>query len=504
MKFTYKLFYALILVSFVSCDDAIEIEQPGTLGKENAFLTVDDLQLGLNSLYNRVDTTAEIAFSAAFTDEAYIGYVNGGQSTGLLNFIMTPNSGAPASVWSNNYSIIGQANRLIEAAGTIVPPADDADAISLHRHVQGVSYALRAYAHFKILSYFSTDYTDDSALAGILVDFVPTADMVFDNLERNTNGEFYALIEADLALAESLINFENSSIPTSDKFVNFDFIKALKARMYAYKGDYDQADTFAEELLMDYNIATKSEYVSFFDDGNVVESIFSLERTVNDSYDNQGTGGGGWAGSLFAFTDPSYTGGPFLEVSRSVYNLLKGTDDVRLERNVNLAESTPDESYATNGNYKADDVLLVFKYPGSENQPLMNDLKVFRSSEMLLIRAEAAADRGDFVDAATFIKQLRDARYGSAQTLPVYSTEQEAFGDILDERRLEFLFEGHRWLDLKRLGDRGNRFIDRDDFECSFFSGCTLVNSDYRFTFPIPQSELSGNTAIVSQQNPGY
>lgn len=85
MKFTYKLFYALILVSFVSCDDAIEIEQPGTLGKENAFLTVDDLQLGLNSLYNRIDTTAEIAFSAAFTDEAYIGYVNGGQSTGLLN-----------------------------------------------------------------------------------------------------------------------------------------------------------------------------------------------------------------------------------------------------------------------------------------------------------------------------------------------------------------------------------------------------------------------------------
>ena len=181
---------------------------------------------------------------------------------------------------------------------------------------------------------------------------------------------------------------------------------------------------------------------------------------------------------------------------------MDGTSDVRFPRSVNLAESTIDPTYETNDNFLNDDVLLVFKFPGSEGQPLMNDLKVFRSAEMLLIRAEAAADANDLPAAAGFIKQLRDARFGSSQPLPNYANQTEAFGDILDERRLEFLFEGHRWVDLKRLGDRGKRAIDRDDKECSFLAGCTLANSDYRFTMPIPLSELTANSAIV--QNPNY
>ena len=161
-----------------------------------------------------------------------------------------------------------------------------------------------------------------------------------------------------------------------------------------------------------------------------------------------------------------------------------------------------DPDYETNDNFLNDDVLLVFKYPGSGGQPLMNDLKEFRAAEMLLIRAEAAADANDLAGAAQLIKQLRDARLGGSQPLPSYSNQTEAFGGILDERRLELLFEGHRWVDLKRLGDRGNRAIDRDDKECSLLAGCTLPNNDHRFTLPIPIAEITANSA--AEQNPGY
>ena len=119
---------------------------------------------------------------------------------------------------------------------------------------------------------------------------------------------------------------------------------------------------------------------------------------------------------------------------------------------------------------------------------------------MHLILAEAAADAGDFSQVGTLINQLRDKRGATMLTAP--ATETDAFGMILDERRLEFLFEGHRWVDLKRLGDRGGRTLDRDARECSFLSACSVANSDYRFTLPIPVDELAANGAV--QQNPNY
>lgn len=491
MKNIFKIIFACLIISFVGCNDAIDIEQPGRLGAENAFQDVGDLRAGLLGAYNSLDVTNEMGFTASFTDETFRGRDNGGQNQNTQNFNINTSNGYVDGIWDSNYGAIQLANAVIDAAGFVDRSEDPTE----FDNVLGQAHAIRAFAHFQILTFFSTDYTDDSALAGLLL-MEPTSD-IFAQVPRSTNGEFYAAIESDLNTAANLIT-TNEGV----KFMGQDFITALRARMAAYRGNYAQADNLAASLLGSYAIADQAQFFAMFDDADFTEVIFSLERTINDSYDNQGTGGGGWAGSLFAFIDATDGGGPFMEIGRSTYNIMDGTSDVRLPRSVNLAESTIDPTYETNDNFLNDDVLLVFKFPGSEGQPLMNDLKVFRSAEMLMIRAEAAADANDLVAAAGFVKQLRDARFGSSQPLPNYASQTEAFGDILDERRLEFLFEGHRWVDLKRLGDRGNRAIDRDDKECSFLAGCTLSNSDYRFTMPIPLDELTANSAIV--QNPNY
>lgn len=491
MKNIHKLILAFITVTFMGCNDAIEITQPGRLDAANAFRSVADLRSGLLGAYNFLDTTPEIGFTASFTDEVFRGRDNGGQNNSEQNFNLNSSNGYVFQIWTNYYAAIGLANRIIAAAPSINRSEDPEE----YDNVVGQAYAIRAFSHFKILTYFSTDYTDDSALAGLLL-LSPTED-IFASTPRSTNGEFYTSIDSDLAMAEELI--------TTDEGVTFmgdDFITAVRARMAAYRGQYSLADSFAASLLGSYPIANQSQYFSMFDDTDFTEIIFSLERSVGDTYDNQGTAGGGWAGSLFAFIDATLSGGPFMEISRSTFNILDGTSDVRLIRNVNLNESLIDPDYESNPNFLNDDVLLVFKYPGIAEQDLLNDLKEFRSAEMLLIRAEAAADANQLIVAATFIKQLRDARFGSDQPLPSYTNQQQAFGDILDERRLELLFEGHRYIDLKRIGDRGNRQIDRDPTECALLAGCTLSNSSDLFTLPIPISEITANPAVV--QNPGY
>jgi hypothetical protein len=149
------------------------------------------------------------------------------------------------------------------------------------------------------------------------------------------------------------------------------------------------------------------------------------------------------------------------------------------------------------------DVYTVNKYRGSEGQPLMNDHKIFRSSEMLLILAEAAAPNNP-QRVSDLIDDLRDARFGNdVANIPV-ANSTAAYGLILDERRLEFAFEGHRYNDLRRLGALGNRSVDRAPQDCTPFGACDLPISDHRFTWPIPQNEFNANPGLRAQQNPGY
>jgi hypothetical protein len=497
MKKLSKILFAALIVTVMGCNDAIDIRQVGRLDAANAFSNVSDLQGGLLAVYNEWDLTPEISLSANFTDEIAIGADSGGQGFALYDFVMNAASGAPFNFWVRNYRVNNRATILIEAAGGITPEDDE---VSDYNDILAQAYFIRAYANFEMLIYFSPDIRDDSTLGVPVIDFVAGLDI---QPRRNTTGEVWDYINSDVALAQSL-----STTQSDPLFVSRDAINALRARMASARGNYDVAETLSAQLLSSYPLANRNEYVNMFLDSGNSEIILKLERTVNDDYDGQvNTGsantGGGWAGSVFAFVSATLAGSPYFEMDRSIFDALD-INDIRYD--VMVAPSSiisPD--YVNDPAPVTNDVLVIQKYIGSEGQPLMNDLKVFRSSEMLLILAEARAAQNNVGGAATLIKQLRDARFGTPQALPTYGSQQEAFGAILDERKIELAFEGHRFKDLKRLGVAGGRGVDRDPIACEIQSGaCTLSASDFRFTLPIPIVEINANPGISAQQNPGY
>lgn len=489
MRNIYKLIIAISMVSLFSCEDAYEIEQVGLLKANNAITSVDDVELNLLGALGYLDNATEIQFNATYSDELGVGNTNGGQNLDELGLVLTPASGKAFSMWANGYLALAQVNRVIGGALLITPEATET---VRYENALGQAYALRAYLHLKLQTYFSSDLTNDAALGVIALDFVPETS---EFLPRSSNLEVFTLIENDLGIAESLIN------NTSATFLTLDVVKAIYARMYAYRGLYSQAFPYATDLLAAYPTTSQVDFTNMFTDAGQGDIIFELERTVGDSYDQQGTSGGGYAGSLFSFVSADVNGALFLEMGRSLFNKLS-TSDVRYSTLVHPS-SIIDPAYATSANYRESDVLAINKYAGSEGVPLMNDLKIFRGAEMLFILAEAAADNGNNLPgAAALIKQLRDARFGSSQTLPVYANEQEAFADILAERRIELAFEGHRWVDLKRLGQVANVAIDKDPRDCEVTGGCTLPIGDYRFTAPIPLTELDINSELT--QNPIY
>ena len=495
-KYSYFILASLGMILF-SCSDALEIDQKGRLTEAAAFETIDDLQSGLLGTYGALDTSGEIQFNAVFTDEVSIGFDNGGQGLGdgSWAFILNNTSAAPNVFWSGFYGALNNVNILIEAANNYeIQEGEQAQ----FNNILGQALAIRAAVHHLVMTYYSPDLTDDSALAGILLDYVPTPS---DQPLRNTNGEFYALIESDLSRAANLITEDQGNT-----FINDDFVTALRARVAAYKEDYMTAGPLAQSLLNKYPIADRAQYEAMFLDTDETENIFKLERTIGDNFDGQGATGSavasGWAGANFAFVDATLDGSPYFEMSRVIFNLLD-EDDIRYTVNV-APSSIIDEDYQNSENALQTDRLVIQKYVGSENQPLMNDLKVFRSSEMLFILAEASAQNNNLIGAAQRIKELRDARFGTDQELPNYANQQEAFAGILAERQIELAYEGHRYKDIKRLGVKAGVGVQRDPVDCSINGACALAPDDFRFTMPIPRIEIAGNPEIATQQNPGY
>lgn len=482
MKMNKYIFLGFIALT-LSCNEAIDIDQVGRLGAESAFQSVTDLESGILGTYNQFDYTPHIQWAANFTDEIAIGPDNGGQGVAVYSGIVNTGSAVTSAMWQNYYDALNSANRII-AAGDLITPEDDE--LDTYNNVLGEAYALRAWALFELWTYYTVDYTDGTSLSALLLNFVPE---VSTQLPRATSAEFLTQIDSDLTTAAGLLTVANSATRVSQ-----DFVTALTARIALYTEDYAAADAAAASLLADYPLATADEFNDVWDDASNAGIIFKLERSVGDPYDGQGNTGsafaGGWAGANFAFVNPTVDGSPYFVASSDLFALMPEGD---IRREVYIDESAAPD-YA---------VLPVGKYPGSGGQPLLNDLKIFRAAEMLMIRAEVAAANNQFTQVTNYIDQLRDARFGTDVATPAVSTQATAFEAILEQRRIEFAFEGHRYRDIKRLGPKAGVNVVRPNSECANFGLCQIDNDDFRFTLPIPLFELDANPAITTQ-NPGY
>jgi hypothetical protein len=491
MKKIKNIFLAigsLLLVS--SCSDALDIVQPGEIYRADAFKTVTDLRNYLNGdIYSRVNNTEEIGFTTVFTDEVGIGPSNGGQDKELHRFQLNANSDEPAGLWSTHYTVINRVNRLLDFANLVVvtTPAD----IAAKNSVLAEARALRAYSYIQLVSFFSVDPANPNAL-GVILSTTPDRYDLFKDRPRVSNQLIYNLIESDFQFAETNL----AATATVYTRVTQKFIAAARARMYLYRKDYVKAKQYA--TLATGALSTPNTYNSMWGDAAQGECIFAAARPSGGTWSN--------IASTWYFNITSATGGAFLDMGRNLFNLYSQfPNDVRTAIWID-ASAQINPNYAADINYVANDVLPINKYPGKAAQPLRNDLKIFRNSEMVLILAECEVASSNLTAAATLVRSIRTARTfaAPAPALPVYATAQAAWADILLERRKELAFEGHRYLDIKRLAAlAGNQGITRDNTDDDIPNQpLTLALSDYRFTLPIPQLEIAGNVGI--QQNPGY
>lgn len=471
----YLVILTLVIATvFVSCSDQLDRFPVDQLVEETAYNTVEDLQFGINGVIGNYSYNYIIGFNSIFTDNTRLGKDNGGQETGYHQQVLNSASGAingSGLIWNNRYRVINDMNRLIEAAASIVPANDDE--ASQYNNILAQTYAFRALAHYEVLLYYGLDMTDNSALGVPYVDYV-SADKT---PPRNTVSEVLIGIQNDLDQALAYFPFGTSDI----NYATPDFVTFLRARIALETGDNIGAINFCNELTPNYPLADFTQYVGMFnEDADKTEVVWNYDNVQGADY-----------GINFLW---NFSGqGPKFEISKELYDLY-ADDDIR--KSIVLdAVSDPEEG-----------LLVIGKYPINADTQAINDFKAMRISEIYLIRAEAYAKNAQYDLAEDDVLAVRNARLIGGSGPVEYNSLVEAVEGIIAERRLEFSFEGHRYIDIKRVRAITGDGIERDASigDCGGAIPCTLPASSNKFILPIPQGEINANPEISSQQAPGY
>jgi hypothetical protein len=130
-----------------------------------------------------------------------------------------------------------------------------------------------------------------------------------------------------------------------------------------------------------------------------------------------------------------------------------------------------------------------------------------RLADVLLLHAEALANTGDAAGAMALVNRVRERAKIAA--LPTNVSAEQAKLYVLNERRLELAYEGHRYFDLMRFGDDFSKLkevhdggnVKGSDSYDEWFAVRTPL-TDERVILPIPTSVLDENPNI--EQNLGY
>ena len=467
MKYNKIYTFLIIVIASITigCKKQLDLQPTDSFSDANAFLTLNDIQLGTNAAYGRYSAYADDMYvSALVSDEGKLGLDNAGQGALTYRYQYSSDAttgGDVVSAWGDYYAMIDQINRVLPFVTTVkATPAEEP-----RRNVlQGQLLALRAIAYFDLLENYSKVYDANDPLG---VPLVLKSDPL-GKPARNTVGEVMTQIETDLSTAKGLL--PNVTVANfSDTVMNKINIAAYQARIALYKKDYAAAITYSSEVISSgvKPLASGADFAGIWTDDNFDETLFRVR------YSNSSTIGQLW----------TTTGGQIYIAPSDKLVASYNADDIRLETYIG--------TLSAGNNY-------VNKFFTSSRGGRVVDIKACRIAEMYLIRAEAYAKNAtpDLTKGAADLNTLRAARI-DGYTPETFASASDLVTAVLNERFKELCFEGFRLYDLKRNGLPVERLSS--DANAAWQ---TLPASSYLTVFPIPRTEINANPNMV--QNSGY
>ncbi len=507
-----KIYISLMLLATLAFSSCSMNQAPfGQLDDQSAIRNAQDLSQFRLTLYTNIRsiTSGSWLYVPDLISDEFVGLVSNGNRNGDINGgSIYASDGTIGGFWSSCYSVIKNCNKLMAEADKLLAQegVSEADQLAINRYRAEASF-LRAYCYFFLADHYCQSYTQTTPSAehsGVPLQLVynPSGN-ASTYPDRSTLDETYAQIEADLAdaftglkayEASGATDVANMLTPNASYLSSY-AVEAMQARVALVKGDWTTALNKANEVISSgyYTLTTIADYTKLWTNDEGTEVIF---RPFMSNTELGGSVGGAYISSNGQECDyiPTYAAlSKFAVDGDCRFDIFFG-----INSNV-LVSGAYYELYQFN------------KFPGNTSlrtgstNNLVNMCKPFRLSEMYLIAAEASARLGqdgssymnDFL--ANRIEDYTSASYGASTLISA----------VLQQRDIEFLGEGMRFSDLRRTNQG---FTRTADFPSAWGlngiiatkSTVTYQQGDYRYTWPIPQSEIDSNPKLQGQQNPGY
>ncbi|UOU97114.1 RagB/SusD family nutrient uptake outer membrane protein [Chryseobacterium daecheongense] len=470
-----KIFLSItLLVLVTSCkDDYLDIKQEGVVEASAFFQTQEDAIQATSAIYSFLRSWENSAFPYQYVFGVPADDVIKGSNPGDASFInvydnftYTQSDGGVEGYWIGQWQAVNRCNQVI----TNVPNIEMDT--TLKNRLIAEAKMLRAYFYFNLVRIYGGVPIYDGLQANY-------------NIPRNSINEVYDFIISDLTAAAAVLP---QTYPASDLGrVTKGGALGLLSKVYLYKKDWQKAyDTSNQVISMGYSLDPDFNHL-FRPAGEFgTESIFEVNCQCSSQY----------GGSQYAEVQGvrNQFGWGFFTPSQALENAFEA-GDIRKELTIlRNGETTPEGDLIQKGDPLSVDTYNQKVYvPKALNNNAcgygsIQNIRILRFAEILLINAEAANELGNTATAITNLNKVRTR----AQLANTTATTQAALRTaIWNERRVELALEGDRFVDLVRTGQ------------------AATVLASYGFTpgknelFPIPLNSINQSNGVLTQ-NPGY
>ncbi len=493
-----------LLSATVACKKYYE---PSTAKNENAALSnADDVKsatIGTYAVLKNPNYVRSIHFLTEYqSDNIAQGQASSDALSNAYRYTHLVDMSHVNSVWQQSYFVINSANKVIRFVKDDASPA--------LRQLKGENLYLRAMIYFNLVRVFGRPYPQGQGAGEAVPIVTETSEEEFP--ARATVKAVYDQVIADLTKAAELMTESKNN-----NFASKEVAWALLSRVYLYKEDNAKAIEFANKVITSprYALQQGDAYRNYFrgvpEDNK--ETIFCIRHIKTENRDfsaigsmyfsEGGQGQTGWgeiyaskqfidfldqqpADMRHAFISPYTNAGPVLAWPYPV-----PAPNVRM--NSRLVPNTP--------------MYYINKYNYQEGLTNLSSPVYLRLAELYLIRAEAYAKTGQVQPALDDVNVLRTRAGLSGGALHTIASialaGKTALDVVIDERRLELAFEGHRAYDLFR----NNRPLERNYPGTHSLNNTPSTNitqtvppTDNRVIFFIPNRERLVNANLT--QNP--